>query len=274
MAGMPLTPNVSFDVYRGYNPANPYAPPNLPAALAAQRGRLRQHVRNGRFGYTPAGAQPIHWTTILDVRAGTDVRSAYNAQLNTFTAAAGDTVMVYDYPVPGTCCAFCVVMVQLRGAGTGSAYLRCYLDRARPSYGVTCPDPSSTGTRVNLSCCPAGQTAPIAVVGRISITTGGSTCLQGAQFILNYFANVDGNGNPGYSGNAPVANCPSDIGATFLLVCSAGLGSWDCLQSCGVNWSAIGGNLVNAPCNPLAMTFTTTNNGCYGGGLTITFTET
>jgi hypothetical protein len=274
MAQTLLVPNVTFDVYRGYNPADPYVPPNLPAALAAQRGRLRQHVRNGRFGYTPAGAEPIHWTTVLDVAVGTDVRSAYNAQLNSFNAAAGDTVMVHDYPVPGTCCALCVVMVQLRGAGTTGAYLRCYLDRARPSYTVACPDPTSTGTRANIPCCPQGQTGPAVVVARISNTTGGSQCLQGAQFTLQFFGDADGNGNPGYSGNAPTANCPTPDGQAFLLVCSAGFGFWECLQSCGVNWNSIGGNLVNVPCEPLAMTFTTTNNGCYGGGLTITFTET
>jgi hypothetical protein len=274
MAQELLTPNVIFDVYRGYNPANPYAPPSLPAALAGRGGRLRQHVRNGRFGYTPAGARPIHWTTVLDVAVGTDVRSAYNAQLNVFNEVAGDTVMVYDYPVPGTCCAFCVVMVQLRSAGTPSAYLRCYLDRARPLYAVTCPDPNSTGNRVNITCCPAGQTAPLQVVARISNTSGGSQCLQGAQFTLDYLANVDGQGNPGYLGEAPTQNCPDNAGAGFLLVCGAATGEWGCLQVCGVNLNAIGVNQLGPPCDPLAMTFTTANNGCYGGSLTITFTET
>jgi hypothetical protein len=262
---LPMAPNVTFDVYRGYSPASPYAPA-LPAAACKLQGFLRQHVRNGRFGFTPAGAQPVHWTTILDVILGTDIRSAYNAQLNTFNEANGDTLLVHDYPTPGTCCAFVVVMVQLR-----KGYLRCYLDRAQPSWGVTCPD--CPAPRVHLSCCPAGQTAPMAIVGRISNTSQGSTCLQGVQFTLNYSPNVDGAFNAGWSGIAPTAGCPSNIGQVFQVICSSGV--WFCRQSCGVNWNAIGGGQVGTiTCNPFSGSFSTAANGCYGGGLTLTLSET
>jgi hypothetical protein len=144
-------PNVTFDVYRGFSPASPYLPPNTPAALRAQTGYLRQHVRNGRFGRVVGGVQ-VWWTTVLEVSLGTDIRSAYNSELDAFNEANGDTVMVHDYPVKGTCTAFVVVMVQRR-LGTAGPYLRCYLDRARPSYTVPCPDPTQVLGAV-VPCCP------------------------------------------------------------------------------------------------------------------------
>jgi hypothetical protein len=300
-----IAANVTFDVYRGYNSADPYAPPNRPAVLPGQKGFLRQHVRNGRFGFTPAGSQALHWTTILDLDPTLDVRSAWNSEQNTFHEAQGDTVMVFDYPTLGTCCAFCVVMVQLRAARTPRPYLRAYLDRARPLYGTNCnalvvprllrrrrslapagrppwrklragkdkpPPPPPSGDRVSIPCCPGGQLAPKTIVGRISGTSGGSACLQGAQFNLDYHPSVDSFGNPGYQGVAPTGSCPSNVGQLFQLICGGTF--WSCRQSCGVNWNSIGANLVNQPCNPLAMTFTTAANGCYGGGFTITLSET
>jgi hypothetical protein len=293
---------VTFDVYRGYNPPDPYAPPNRPAALVNQLGLLRPHVRNGRFGFTPAASQPLHWTTVLDVKPAVDLRSGWNSELQTFNESQGDTVMVYDYPVPGTCCAFCVVLVQLRSAGTPRAYLRAYLDRARPLYGTPCsglgqarpprrrlrtaarlwlpparrrptapPVPPPGTARVSIPCCPGGQTAPATIVARISGSSGGSTCLEGVQFNLAYSSNVDGFGHPGYQGIAPTGHCPTGSGAVFQLICNGSF--WSCREQCGVNWNTIGANLVGPPCNPFAMTFTTAANGCYGGGFTIAFSE-
>jgi hypothetical protein len=158
-----LPTNVSFDVYRGFNPNAPYLPPNSPAALAGVRGFLRQHVRNGRFGKVVGGVA-IYWTTVLDVADSVDIRSAYNAELNPFHQAQGDTVMLHDYPRPGTCTAFCVVMVQRRLRGRPGTYLRCYLDRTRPSYGTACPDPTQV-RGAQVPCC-AG-TLPVTLFATI-----------------------------------------------------------------------------------------------------------
>lgn len=146
-----LSSNTIFDVYRGYAPAAPYDPPQRPAALVGLQGYLHQHVRNGRFGYYPSWARaPFYWTTVLDVTVGTDGRDAYNTQLNADTIQNGDTILVYDYPIPGTCCAFVVSFVQRRGRGQTSNlqsidYLRLYLDRAQPSWLQGCPDPNAAG---------------------------------------------------------------------------------------------------------------------------------
>jgi hypothetical protein len=126
-------PNVTFDVYTGFNPANPYAPPDVPARLCDQQGFLRQHVRNGRFGFVGYG-QPLHWTTLLLLPLGTDIRDGWDGNTNIYREANGDTILMHDYPVPGTCSAFVVVFVQNRGGA-----LRCYLDRAQPNYREPCP---------------------------------------------------------------------------------------------------------------------------------------
>jgi hypothetical protein len=139
----PFASNCAFDVYRGFNAKDPYAPPNRPAALVDVPGNLRQHVRNGRFGVylAPNDSEPLCWTTILNMPTGTDLRDQYNSQLVAPVISAGDTVMMTDYPIDGTCCAFLVVFVQERSRGTANSYLRVYLDRCQPTYGTVCINP-------------------------------------------------------------------------------------------------------------------------------------
>jgi hypothetical protein len=163
---MPLAipTNCTFDVSRGYSPATPCNPPN-PVAVVGASGVLRQHVRNGRFGFTPAGAQPMHWTTVLLCDVSVDVRDAWNAELNTFNETVADTVLVHDYPIMGVKTPFCVVQVQLKGRKIGK-YLRCYLDRAQPCYGTTNP------------CC-GGVAIPTILHATFSNGTGTCTCLNG-----------------------------------------------------------------------------------------------
>jgi hypothetical protein len=168
--------NLTFDVYRGYNPTNPYAPPNTPAARQGLQGYLRNHVRNGRFGYRPqAGNANIYWTNVLMVPITDDLRDAYNAELNNFAPANGDTVMAADYPVTGTCCAFCVVMVQRVNRGGPNEYFRIYLDRARPTYGSPCIDPTAGGQ--SCTCCPSTSLPNTLVVTLTNVS--GCGCLAG-----------------------------------------------------------------------------------------------
>jgi hypothetical protein len=171
-----LTPtNCSFDVYRGYAPATPYVPPNRPAALIGITGAIKQHVRNGRFGYQIPGQNNVslHWTTVLLVRLGRDLRDAYNSELNADTIQNGDTVMVADYPNAGTCCAFVVVMIQRVNRGGSGDYLRLYLDRARPNYGTLCPDPTQAG---GVPGCDPATCATVPEMLTFSWTDAGFTC--------------------------------------------------------------------------------------------------
>ncbi len=167
---MPTPLNCTFDVYRGYNAANPYAPPNMPGAFCNLKGTIKQHVRNGRFGYY-GGVQAnalLHWTTVLLVPITDDIRDAYNTQLNADVIANGDTVMMQDYPTEGTCCAFVVVMAQRVGRGTPGDYLRLYLDRALPTYGAGCPNCQGAAPPNTLCCSDVIPDTLVATVVNVS----------------------------------------------------------------------------------------------------------
>ena len=123
--------NVIYDLYRGFNPNNPYAPPGGITVACELNGELVHHVRHGRFGT----GKYLHWTNVLMVPEETDIRSGYNSQLNAFNAGNADTVIVHDYPIPGWHSAFLVVDVQVMSRGLTGVYRRCYLDRARPKKG-------------------------------------------------------------------------------------------------------------------------------------------
>lgn len=207
-------PNVTFDVYTGFNPAGPYAPAG-PARLCGQQGHLRQHVRNGRFGFVGYG-RPLHWTTLLLLPQGTDVRNGWDGNAGVYREAGGDTVLVHDYPVPGTCSAFVVVFVQNRGGA-----LRCYLDRARPSYATPCPSCSGGGGggggAIQDGCC---NTLPAVVYLTVSGVTdqgnGGNGCWPPSISIpLSWFA-------PGgwWSGSLSPCDAPG-TSTQFTLRCLA-----------------------------------------------------
>jgi hypothetical protein len=152
---MAFPTNCTCDVYRGYSPVHPADPPNRPAVLKGVSGYLRHHVRAGRFGYFSGqgNAQaPLHWTNLLLLGLGKDVRDAYQSELVADTLQNGDTLLVADYPIAGTCTAFLVVLVQRRDRGLPSDHLRVYLDRARPTYGQVCVDPNDPGG-IQTACC-------------------------------------------------------------------------------------------------------------------------
>jgi hypothetical protein len=143
----PFTPNVAVDIYRTYNPADPMAVTKGRPAVSQAQGFLRHHVEAGRFGFN----QQIFWTNLLYLPVGTDVRSAWNSFLNPVPAANADTVVIDDYPIPGTTTAFYVVMVQLADRG-GDAFLKVFLDKAGMSVLNCCPNIDSTKTlRVTIS---------------------------------------------------------------------------------------------------------------------------
>jgi hypothetical protein len=204
----PFTPNCTFDVYRGFNAANPYAPPNIPAALISVPGYVRQHVRNGRFGVylAPNDSNPLYWTTILNMPLGSDLRDPYNSQLVAPVIKTGDTVIMYDYPIKGTCTAFLVVFVQERSRGTPNSYLRVYLDRCRPTYGTTCPNPAGG---VATQCCPSNN-LPTTLFATITDTGGGCSCYAGT-WTLTWTGS-------GWAATPPIS-CGSPYTLTLLTGC-------------------------------------------------------
>jgi hypothetical protein len=217
-------------------------------------GILKNHMRNGRFGYVLGGNVAVWWTNVLLLPVGTDVRSAYNSELNTFSEAGGDTVMVPDYPVPGTCTAFVCVMVQRVSRGSAKDYLRCYLDRAQPSYGSACPDPT-LGTQ-QTNCCP-GVGIPNTLHATLSGGSGGCTCLNGTSFALtwngtNWAGTYTGCGSGPYTLNL---TCQ---GSTWTITSSG------CIQ---------GKPATSVSCSPLSLNFAGCNClGCCSGTVTVTVT--
>jgi hypothetical protein len=124
---LPIPSNVTVDIYRNANPAMPL-PQGTPAVPQAP-GFLKPTLQNGRYG----SAQWLKWTHILILPPGTDVRDAYNTQLdpsrqnnNADTVVLTDSGGVNKTP-------FYVVFVEQAYRGTPLAQLRVYLDRFQPS---------------------------------------------------------------------------------------------------------------------------------------------
>jgi hypothetical protein len=125
---LPLPANVSVDIYRTANPSSPY--PGGSPAVSGVNGYLVPAVENGRFG----SASWLKWTHILYVPPGTDVRDAYNSQLDPArNNTNADTVILNDSAVSGRQTAYYVVFVEVVARGSPQQYLRVYLDRFMPS---------------------------------------------------------------------------------------------------------------------------------------------
>jgi hypothetical protein len=124
---LPLPANVTVNIYRTANPANPY---NLGSAGPQNvKGYLQPRVQTGRHGT----ATWLKWTHILYVDPTVDVRDAYNTQLDPARDnTKADTVILLDSGgVKKT--AFYVTFVELALRGTPQSHLRVYLDRFQPS---------------------------------------------------------------------------------------------------------------------------------------------
>lgn len=142
---LPVPPNVTVDIYRTFLATQPYPLAGSKPDVPQVPGYLKQHVNNGKFGYQ---FPKLKWTTLLLLPPGTDIRSAYNSWTGPAEpTASGDTVIIRDYPIPGACTAFYVVLVQRWDRGTANDHYRVYLDRMQPRQGG-CFVPG-----VATSCC-------------------------------------------------------------------------------------------------------------------------
>jgi hypothetical protein len=121
----PIPPSVSVDVYPTTNVSSP-TPGRVPA-VAGLPGYLQPRVQTGRH----APALYLRWTHILYTNPGVDVRDAYNGQLNAWTSANADTVVLRDN-VNKTLTAWIVVYVERALIGTPGHHYRVYLDRFQP----------------------------------------------------------------------------------------------------------------------------------------------
>ncbi len=145
---LPVPPNITVDLYRGFDPAHPYPLEGAALTYRGLAGYLRPQMQAGRFGFR---ARNVYWTHRMDFDLGTDVRDAYQSQLDPARAdALGDTLLASDYPLPGQCTAFYVVLVA---RDRGGDFLRVYLDRLRPSL-AGCFEPCTASQGCCVQLCP------------------------------------------------------------------------------------------------------------------------
>lgn len=125
---LPMPANVTVDIYRTASPSTPYT---LGAAgPAGVKGFLKPYVGPGRHGT----ASWLKWTHILYLPPDTDVRDAYNSQLDPArNNTIADTIILKDSDTPAKKTAFYVVFVEVALRGTAFDHLRVYLDRFQPS---------------------------------------------------------------------------------------------------------------------------------------------
>jgi hypothetical protein len=125
---LPLSANVTVNIYRTANPSSPY--PGGSPAVSGVPGYLRPYAYNGRYG----SASYLKWTHILYLPPGTDIRDAYNSQLDpSRNNTIADTVILLDSTVSGRETAYYVVFVEVVARGTPQQHLRAYLDRFLPN---------------------------------------------------------------------------------------------------------------------------------------------
>lgn len=125
---LPMPVNVTVDIFRTADPGSPY--PGGSPAVAGVAGHLRPAATNGRLG----SAEFLKWTHILYLPPGTDVRDAYNSQLDPARDdTIADTVILADSTIDGRKTAYYVVFVEVVARGNAAHHLRVYLDRFQPN---------------------------------------------------------------------------------------------------------------------------------------------
>lgn len=125
---LPTPANVTVDIYRTANLSNPY--PGGSPAVSGVPGFLKPVVETGRSGT----ANWLHWTHILYLPPETDIRDAYNSQLDPArNNTLADTVILQDSAVAGRKTAYYVVFVEVVARGSPAQHLRVYLDRFAPN---------------------------------------------------------------------------------------------------------------------------------------------
>jgi hypothetical protein len=247
---VPLATNTSFTIWQGFNASSPSSVTGNPVSA---NGFLKQNTELGRFGEAPNG---LYWTTVIDVPLGTDAQDAWDSFLNTMTPANSDTVLVQDYPIPGWCTPFLVVLIERMSRGQPTDRLRLYLDRCQPVLGP-CPTAESG---IVTGCCPNGFPTTV----HVTITDAGSCpCIDGT-YALTWDPTYTGGGfipNGAWVGNVTLCS------ATFQIVfwCNPSGPNW--VISFGQNGTIFISTCNNTPntvsCSPIAIDFSLNMSFCH-----------
>jgi hypothetical protein len=192
--------NVTFDLYPGYSPASPLPQSNIQPLVMRARGMLVTMMELGRFGYQAEG---VYFTNCLFVNPPGAGQDPYASQLvgGTPSSPGQATVVILDYPIPGKCCAFRVVMIQRVNRGTPLDHYRIYLDRALPLDKIAnAPDPRYPCIAEGCGACGNGRapyawTVTLSGFGNAGIwgSQGAISCLNGSWALTkNQFSTIPG----------------------------------------------------------------------------------
>jgi hypothetical protein len=237
--------NANFTLWQGFDAS---APTSVQGSPISAQGYLKQNTELGRFGLYPNG---LYWTTVIDVPLGTNAQDAWDSFLNNPTPANSDTVLVQDYPIPGWCTPFLVVLIERLSRGQPSDRLRLYLDRCQPVQGA-CP---TSGGGVTTPCC--ANSFPTTL--HVTVTDSGSCgCIDGT-YALTW--------DPSYTGGGIVPNgawVSPDLnlcGSTFNIVvyCNAGL-DWK-LALLNASFQGCITTATSVSCSPISLTYPLTMSG-------------
>jgi hypothetical protein len=121
--------NVTVNIYRSCNLANPVPPANTPAAVQGVNGFLKPDMVQGRHAFTVTST--LRWTHVLLLPLGVDIRDAYNGQQSAPNLSNADTVILLD-STGKVATPFVVMYVEVSARGQRGAHLRVYLDRFQP----------------------------------------------------------------------------------------------------------------------------------------------
>src|SRR6516164_1423883 len=122
--------NVTVNIYRNVNVANPVPPATTPPAVQGVKGFLKPDMVLGRHAFTSNAT--LRWTHVLLLPLGVDIRDAYSSQAVAPVIGNADTVVLLD-STGKVSTPFLVVYVEVAARGTPGAHLRVYLDRFQPS---------------------------------------------------------------------------------------------------------------------------------------------
>jgi hypothetical protein len=217
--------NVIFDLYPAFSPQQPYPFSSLTPIIRQGQGGLAGRVQLGRLGYQ---TKNLYFTHVLTVDPNNPRQDAYNTQNDPGRDnTKGGTVIIADYPIPGRCTAFYIVLVTRIAPGTPLEQVQLYLDRCQPIDKPTIDkastiypcliDPSLYGCH-----CPSGPDA-----WKITLTgIGNNQCLLCGNWNTTWSLTRDTQyACANYYTHANFSPCyPSDYAMTLAYFATAGEG--------------------------------------------------
>lgn len=210
---IPQLPNVTFDIFRGFDTAatnlDPDNPPIHPQwlvqkpAVEGAQGWMMQHMQAGRFGRN----DKLFWTHLMYVDRNLDIRDPWNS-LGTYSAANADTILVRDFPRTNMITPFMVVVIERFSRQLKDDSLRVYLDRCGPYDKL----PEISAGVVPIVCgCPNMVLKKVLYADFRQASTGCACVNRGLTLITYSDATGDWRGTSTVCGTATTLRFQEDV---------------------------------------------------------------